>query len=210
MSYTLYSCENPGEIIQTSTDEYLYPIIPSQFCIVYKYDSLYNRILPRFNNVKDTPYALPAERKPIRLYNGIDREPCDNTPCDFDRYSHEDAKLYYRLLLETKDAKDIELIFIRIDGCSNKIPEGMTFLGYDIAYPFTCEYSDGFSIICDCMFLCRWHGCDASGTEFVDDFALLNDNGLFDRKEEACNYLYHYLNQDFAETGDYLIYEIYK
>lgn len=41
-------------------------------------------------------------------------------------------------------------------------------------------------------------------------FNSLNKNGLFDRKEDAVNYLVNYLNQEWSERGDFCIYEIYR
>ena len=38
----------------------------------------------------------------------------------------------------------------------------------------------------------------------------LNENGLFDSKQEAEIDLRHYAIQDWAETGDFCILEIYK
>ena len=35
-------------------------------------------------------------------------------------------------------------------------------------------------------------------------------NGLFDRKEDAVNYLVNYLNQEWSERGDFCIHEIYR
>ena len=80
------------------------------------------------------------------------------------------------------DRNDLEVIFVRAAGSDADIPYGLHFLGYDVCYP---PGGDGFSAICDCMFLCRWHGCDEAGTEFTDDFMRLNENGLFDSKQEA-------------------------
>lgn len=41
-------------------------------------------------------------------------------------------------------------------------------------------------------------------------FNSLNKNGLFDRKEDAVNYLVNYLNQEWSERGDFCIHEIYR
>ena len=102
---------------------------------------------------------------------------------------------------------DLEVIFVRVAGSDADIPNGLNFLGYDVCYP---PGGDGFSAICDCMFLCRWHGCDEAGTEFTEDFMRLNENGLFDSEQEAESYLCHYAIQDWSETGDFCILEIYK
>ena len=79
-------------------------------------------------------------------------------------------------------------------------------MGYDICYPVDC--SGGFSIICDCMFICKWHGCDTDGTRFIEDFNKLNEYGLFDTVDDAYRYMVKYLNEDWSEKGRYCIYEI--
>lgn len=204
MSITIYSCTVPGIIETISTEESEAPIVSSQYCVVYKYENLYEKAIPRFG--QNTPYALPGINKNMRIYNGIDREPWVHTPDDFDEYSEKDV-VQFRDSLPQKD--DLELLYIKMADCGDFVPENMSFLGYDAAYPFGRGSGDGFSAICDCMFLCRWHGCDKEGVEFSQEFERLNDNGLFDKKEDAIKYLYHYLNQGWADTGEYCIYEIY-
>ena len=169
MNCVIYSCENCGEIKKLSVNEYQDSFVSSQFCIVKKYETLYRDALPRFEKHGNTPYALPAKEKTMRIYKGIDR----------------------------------------VAGSDDKIPDGFTLLGYDAAWVFGHGICDGFSAICDCMFLCRWHGCDNEGTEFLSDFQELNYNGLFNSAEETDKYLIHYLSQDWAEQGEYCIYEIY-
>lgn len=205
MNCVIYSCKNPSEMKELSLNECQWPFVSSQFCIVKKYECLYDESLLRFAKYEDTPYALPAKRKVMRVYNGIDREPLEYTPNDFHEYTEEDAVQYFA----SNSKQDAELIFIRAVGCDDKIPDGLTLLGYDTAWVFGHGACDGFSAICDCMFLCRWHGCDDEGTEFLSEFQLLNHNGLFNFAEDACEYLKHYLNQDWAEQGEYCIYEIY-
>lgn len=205
MDCIIYSCETPGEIEELTVEEYQWSFIFSQFCIVKKYECLYEKELPRFSNYEDTPYALPSKRKALHIYNGIDREPLEYTPDDFHEYTKEKAVQYFTSISQ----QDTELIFIKATGCDDKVPDGLTLLGYDAAWVFGYGYCDGFSAICDCMFLHRWHGCDNEGTEFLSDFQQLNHNGLFDFAEDACAYLKHYLNQDWAEQGPYCIYEIY-
>lgn len=46
--------------------------------------------------------------------------------------------------------------------------------------------------------------------DITEDFERLDGNGLFDSKEYAVKYLYHYLTQDWAETGDFCVLEIYR
>ena len=205
MSFTIYNCITIGEVNKITSDEYLFEYSPMQFCIVKKYEKLYEKEYDRFKDIDCTPYALPGKNKNIQKYNGINREPNEFTPDDMDEYSIEKVLNYYRTL----DNQDIELIFYRIDGYEKKVPKGLKFIGYDIGYLYGKGNGDGFSIICDCMFLSRWHGCDYEGIEFKNEFDMLNENGLFDNKEEATSYLYHYINQDFAERGSFCIYEIY-
>lgn len=202
----IFSCEETGAISKTDYADYYGELMPSQFCVVYRYDILYKKELERLNKPQHSPYALPAENKPMRIYNGIDREPSKNTPENFNLYSERDARVYFENLLKN----ECELIFIRLCDCECDVPKNMSFLGYDVAYVFDSKFGDGFSAICDCMFLARWHGCDESGKEFEREFNSLNRNGLFDRKEDAVNYLVHYLNQEWSERGDFCIYEIYR
>lgn len=205
MNCVIYSCENFGEIKKLSVNEYQYPFVSSQFCIVKKYETLYRDALPRFEKHGNTPYALPAKEKTMRIYKGIDREPLEYTPDDFHEYSPESALQFFGSISK----QDAELLFIRVAGSEDKIPDGLTLLGYDAAWVFGHGICDGFSAICDCMFLCRWHGCDNEGTEFLSDFQEINYNGLFNSAEETDKYLIHYLSQDWAEQGEYCIYEIY-
>lgn len=205
MSCVIYSCDNPGEIKELSLYEYQEAFVSSQFCIVKKYECLYEEARSRFAEYENTPYALPAKGKNMCVYKGIDREPLEYTPDDFHKYTQENAIQYFA----SNSKQDTELIFIRALGFDDKIPEGLTLLGYDAAWTFGYGEGDGFSAICDCMFLCRWHGCDAEGTEFLPEFQRLNNNGLFNNPKDASEYLKHYLSWDWAEQGTYCIYEIY-
>lgn len=200
MDCVIYSCEDSDGIKELSLDEYQWPFISSQFCIVKKYEYLYKEALPRFLKFEDTPYALPSKRKAMYVYKGIDREPLEYTPDDFHEYTEEKAVQYFASI----SRQDAELLFIRAAGCDDDIPDGLTLFGYDAAWVFGHGVCDGFSAICDCMFLCRWHGCDDEGKEFLSDFRLLNHNGLFNTAEDACAYLKHYLNQDWTEEGEYV------
>lgn len=205
MSLTAYSCIIPGEIDIIVSDDYFADFSPMQFCIVKKYEKLYEKEYDRFKDSDYTPYALPGKSKNIRIYSGLDREPNEFTPDDIDEYSIKEVLNYYQSL----DNQDAELIFYRIDGYEKEVPKGLKFIGYDVGYLYGKGNNNGFSIICDCMFLCRWHGCDYEGVEFKKEFDMLNKYGLFDSNKDAISYLYHYLNQDFAEIGSFCIYEIY-
>ncbi len=205
MNCIIYLCDNLGEIIKLSSNDYQWPFVTSQFCIVKKYDILYRNALPRFKEHEKTPYALPARYKVMRIYKGIDREPLEYTPDNFHEYTQKSVIQYF----DSIDKTDAELLFIRAAGCNDKIPSGLISLGYDTTWVFGHGACDGFSAICDCMFLCRWHGCDNEGTEFISEFQKLNNNGLFNSADDAEKYLTHYLEQDWAEQGAYCIYEIY-
>ena len=204
MCCVIFSANAPNKIEELSPEEYQ-GFVSAQFCIVKKYELLYKEELKRFDKYLSTPYALPAHGKASRIYRGIDRDPLEYTPTNFHEYNHETAVQYFNSL----SAQDAELIFIRSAGCHDAIPDNFTLLGYDAAWVFGFGACDGFSAICDCMFLCRWHGCDHDGTEFASEFQKLNQSGLFDNYTDAVNYLKHYLSQDWAELGEYCIYEIY-
>ena len=205
MCCVIFSANGPDKIEESSPWEYQ-GFVSAQFCIVVKYESLYKSELKRFRKYKSTPYALPVRGKAMRTYRGIDRYPWKYTPDDFHEYPQEKAIQYFNSL----SARDSELIFIRAVGCDDAIPDGFSLQGYDAAWVFGFGLCDGFSAICDCMFLSRWHGCDQSGTEFLTEFQQLNHSGLFDSSKDAVNYLKHYLSQDWAEFGEYCIYEIYS
>lgn len=202
---TIWQCPEPGRIVKTDVSELSYMVFSSQFCIVKKYRVLHEEARKRLEATENPPYALPAAGKTAREYRGIDRDPLSFTPDDFHEYPEQRAIAYFASLPEKED---LDLLFVRVSGHSDRIPEGFTLLGYDATYPVG-EYSDGFSVIGDCMFLGRWHGCDPAGTEFEAEFHALNQNGLFDTAEETYRYMIHYLNQPWSECGDFCIYEVY-
>ena len=215
MSITLYRCEFINalvltkDITRTSIANDDTDFLLSQSCIVYKYEYLYRKyedwyIQKNKRLEAHTPYALPGKNKRMKVYSGLDREPLVHTPGEAKRCPYDDTREIFQSL---SNRNDLELIFVRAAGSDTDIPNGLSFLGYDVCYP---PGGDGFSAICDCMFLCRWHGCDENGTEFADDFMQLNENGLFDSEQEAESYLCHYAIQDWSETGDFCILEIYK
>ncbi|NMP37540.1 MAG: hypothetical protein GX051_05375 [Clostridiales bacterium] len=118
-----------------------------------------------------------------------------------------DEKSALVFLNSCNNADRYELAWSKISGSNENIPNGYKFIGYDISYPPSCN--GAFSIICDCLFICRWHGCDEAGTLFRDDFNKLNSNGLFDCFSDAYDYMIKYLNQDWTERGEYGIFEVY-
>ena len=203
MSVTVYTCNVLGSIVPVTLSQEEADFVFSQYFIVEKYEHLYEKNIKRFHSA-DTPYALPGKGKKVRPYYGFDREPMRYTPDGAEQFSFGDISAAFRSLPE-KD--NCEIIYVKVADSDADKPEGMSFLGYDACYPLD---GDGFSAICDCMFLCRWHGCDENGTEFLQEFEALNENGLFNSQEEAVRYLRHYLSQDWAESGEFCIVEIYR
>lgn len=222
MSKILYECYETGVIIEK---EYIYP---AQFCTEKNYEILYREELPRFRKQPIHIYAVPFFEEPEKLYNGTGRmglmeldkkkrfltgeqkkllKRIENMDWDAEELmlAEKSAIAYLSLF---KDSEDYELIWTRISGSDEQIPEGYRFIGYDISYLPFCD--GAFSIICDCMFICRWHGCDEEGTLFLEDFQKLNENGLFGDWQSAYAYMVKYLNQDWTERGEYGIFEIYR
>ena len=204
----IYQCDSPGQITETTADELWhikYPVATSQFCIVKKHSVMWKTILPNFKGEVSLPYAYPEKSVKKKGYYGIDRDVWYYTPDEMCNFSEEEAQIYFNLL---ENRNEIEIIFIRATGQTDIIPNRYVLYGYDVTYPVG-EVSDGFSIIGDCLFWGRWHGCDKEGTLFINEFKTLNEYGLFDSAQVAYDYMIKYLNQDFAETGDYCIYEVY-
>ncbi|MGN0518612.1 MAG: hypothetical protein ACI4II_07820 [Acutalibacteraceae bacterium] len=222
MKSICYECNETGNIIEKEIE------YSSQFCTVKKYNILYDEELPRFQKEPLNIYAIPFFDKPQKIYNGTGRmgldlpdkhrrnltkqekKMVDKIFKDFtfadELMSNEASALQYISLFD--DADKYELIWVQNSGVKESIPKGYEFIGYDISYP--CDYSGGFSIICDCMFICCWHGCDENGTFFLSDFEKLNSNGLFDVWQDAYDYMVKYLGEEWSERGEYCIFEIYK
>lgn len=199
----------------------------AMFVTVKKYEVLYRKALPNFQKEPMDVYALPLTPTPKGIYRGLDREGLDladkhkrcltrrqrelakrifqNFEYANELMADEDSAREYISLF--RDEADAELLFVRLAGDDAAVPEGYRLLGYDVAWE--PDYAGGFSAINDCMFICRWHGCDAEGTLFLEDFRRLNENGLFDDPAHALAYLHRYAAQDWTETGDYCIWEIY-
>jgi len=83
-------------------------------------------------------------------------------------------------------------------------PADSRLLGYEPTW-FT---GDHFSAIADCLCFPCWHGTDPAGVAFREFHELLNANALFDRPDEAQEFLQYYRSFDWTETGDYVIAEI--
>ena len=213
MNAICYECYETGKITEKETAS------AAQFSTVKKYDILYAEELPRFQKEPVHIYGLPFGERPEKIYNGTGRmglnymndyksgltgaeKELAQRIGDDDVFANrmmrqEASALQYLRLFQ--DAEKFELIWVRSSGAQDGIPAGYTFIGYDISYP--CAYDGSFSIICDCMFICRWHGCDAEGTLFASDFRKLNRNGLFDAWQDAYDYMVKYLNESWTERG---------
>lgn len=203
MNTVYYECYETGAI----TEIHDYPAVQSLFCTEKIYGKLYAEELPRFMKNPANIYALPYHENPEKIYCGAGRMGIGEiSDIEESVMFSEQEMLDYMKLCENHG--DYELIFVRLNGSDSEIPQGYAFIGYDIAYP--PEADGGFSIICDCMFICKWHGCDCEGTEFAEDFARLNSSGLFSSHQDAYNYMVHYLNQSWSERGVFGIYEIYS
>ena len=217
-----YECYETGCI----TEKEIYNI--AQFVTVKKYNVLYAEELPRFRKQPLKIYALPYDDQPDKTYNGTGRMGLDlgdkqrKKLTDLQKHlskkflddfnfadelmQTESTALQFVSLFEESD--NFELIWVRNSGTNHAIPDSYQFIGYDISYP--CDYSGSFSIICDCMFICRWHGFDKEGVLFMPEFSKLNDNGLFDDWKSAHDYMVKYLSEEWTERGEYCILEIFK
>ena len=213
-----YGCDVPGKI----REQYARPFC--EYCILKKYDKIYREERPRFEGCRGI-YALPDGDAPNKVYLGLDRSEelfrlfagthAFRSLKNYDelsrRIKHGDyitdlalAEEYYGYF-STLDEYD--LVYTASTAFEGAVPEGFGFTGYDICYR-PLIYG-AFSMICDCMFICRWHGCDDDGALFAEDFAKLNDNGLFDDFEDAYAYMTKYLSEDWTELGDYFIVKVY-
>ena len=205
----LYCCYDTNEITENQ-----YCDVASGFCIVEKYEYAYQRELPRFQNI-DPPvigfpfYGIPFEDIPRSLYLGIGNKSVSEDNCYFCQEdfpeTEEEANEIRRLFFES-DRCDI--VWFKICGSDSTVPSGYNFCGCDITY--VPDLDGAFSIINDCMFICKWHGCDENGTEFSSFFESLNEKGLFRDADTALAYMKHYLSFDWTERGEYCVCEIYR
>ena len=205
----LYCCENTNEIIEEP-----YSGIEMGFCIVEKYEYAYQKELLRFKEIDFKsfgipPYGLPYEDIPRKRYLGIGNPYSveeDYGDMEDPLPQSEDEVIEIRDLFYSNEYCDI--VWFRIHDSNAVVPHGYRFCGYDITY--VPEINGAFSIINDCLFICKWHGCDENGTAFSEHFELLNENGLFDDANTALGYMKHYLSFDWSERGEYCICEIYR
>lgn len=189
-----------------------YKGIESGFCIVEKYDFTYQKELPRFKKINFRAYALPYNDNPEKKYQGIGNLPQtkDNPPESYWEIGGllQSENEIFDLREKIYNPANCDVVWVKIHGSLKHIPTGYCFCGYDITYE--PDFDGAFSIINDCMFICKWHGCDEEGVEFSDYFKSLNYNGLFDKTETALDYMKHYLSFDWSERGEYCISEIYR
>ena len=198
---------------------------PACFSIVKKYPLLYEAYRKERQRIRPF-YGHPYTEQLQKPYYGTDR----SGRCLFrdelrDPVGFREKRLLFRLRNETVfkpglvselDAKrylgmqmhpeEFEIIHVKLAGTDDAYPEAYEFLGYDISYTVGCD--GAFSIICDCLFLPQWHGCDLEGTLFSEDFEKLNENGLFSDWDDAYAYLVKYRNEDWSEMGQFAIYEV--
>lgn len=199
--------------------------IPSRFSVVKKYPLLYAAY--RVQREKIRPfYGHPYTGQIIKPYYGTDRfggclyrdelkqktGPRDRmlllrlrheTNCRAGLKTEADANRYLKL---QEHPEEYEIIHTRLAGTTGALPDNYEFLGYDVSY--TVDADGAFSIICDCLFLPQWHGCDEQGTLFMEDYEKLNENGLFSNWDDAYAYLVKYRNEDWSEIGQFAIYEV--
>ncbi len=207
-------------------------LIVTQFDVIYDAalrSGVYDDNPKTSEPIYGIPHRLrPILREEATRYRGIDREPLSavsnelaqairesGTPCVandatilFDEIEtttgredgwlteREDVQKVWKAL--GNDRSKYEVIFGREFDDVASIPEGAEYLGLDTAY----FVMDHFSCICDALFIPRWHGTDPEGTLFHNHFVKLNRNGLFNRNEEALEYLRYYLSFDWTERHE--------
>lgn len=203
----LFSCNETNVIMEEPYEE-----ISAGFCIVEKYNYVYQKELPRFNKMPGIkPYGLPYGDKPKKMYLGIGNLSSAIASQNHTFYlvsclKSESEVIEIRNTLFTKEHCDV--VWFKVYGSDALPPDGYVFCGYDITFP--PEFDGAFSIINDCMFISKWHGCDDEGIAFQDYFAALNDNGLFDDVETAISYMKYYLSFEWSERGEFCICEIFR
>ena len=222
MKNICYECNETGCITEKEIHEI------AQFVTAKKYEVLYAEELPRFRKQPLEIYGLPYHDKPSKSYYGtgrmgldwgdqlaegltveqqkLARKVCKNYSFADELMQSENTARQFLSLFREADSH--ELIWVRNSGTKREPPEGFGFIGYDVSYP--CEFFGAFSIICDCLFICRWHGCDEEGRLFLPEFKKLNANGLFDDWQSAYDYMVKYLHQDWTERGEYCILEVFR
>lgn len=199
--------------------------IPSRFSVVKKYPQLYAAYREQKENIRPF-YGHPYTERPEKDYNGTQREGPDVFHGELrEANSFREKRLIRRIMHECRrhaalrteaDAERVfdmlqhpeqyEIIHTKVAGSGDAFPQDWTFLGYDVSYEV--GFDGAYSIVCDCLFLPQWHGCDAEGTQFSEDFRKLNENGLFSSWDDAYAYLVKYRNEAWSEMGWFGIYEV--
>ena len=216
-----YECLNTGKVTEISQEQ------EAVFCTAMRYDLLYAMEYPRFSKNPIPIYGLPYHEKPEKSYFGFDRHGL----CGFDEkktvLSDGQRKLSEFVkeqdengdqLMHTLDHAEFfcsifaheeqyEILWCRPEGSDEPAPNGFFSMGLDVGYTPCCE--GGFSILCDTLFLCRWHGCDREGTLFRDDYERLNDYGLFSLVSDAKLFMEKYFAQPWTERGRVGIFEVF-
>ena len=207
MNIILFSCNETNVITEEPYEE-----ISAGFCIVEQYDYVYQKELPRFNKVPGIkPYGLPYGDKPKKKYFGIGNLSFEKVAQNYNFYldsclKAENEVIEIRNTLFSEEHCDV--VWFRVYGSDAVAPYGYKSCGYDVTYE--PDLNGAFSIINDCMFICRWHGCDDEGTAFQSYFEALNDNGLFNDVETAISYMKYYLSFEWSERGEFCICEIFR
>ena len=199
--------------------------IPPRFSVVKQYPLLYAAYREQKEKIRPF-YGHPYTEQIRKPYYGTDRSGGCLYRDELNRkIGFRDRLLQFRLLHETNfraglkteaDAnrylelqehpEEYEIIHTRLAGMTGAFPKNCEFLGYDVSYPIDAD--GAFSIICDCLFLPQWHGCDGDGTLFSEDYEKLNENGLFSNWDDAYRYLVKYRSEDWSEMGEFAIYEV--
>lgn len=202
---------------------------PARFAIVKRYPLLFAAYREERKNIRPFyghPYAEQIQKPYYGTDRGSDRFRRDLSPENHRKPRNaSEETLLSRMREETisnpalpfeADAEkafgmlcrpeEYEILHVRLAGTDDAVPADWAFLGYDVCYTILC--SGAFSIVCDCLFLTLWHGCDSEGTLFAEDYGKLNENGLFDRWDDAYAYLKKYRSEDWSEMGQFAIYEI--
>ena len=199
--------------------------IRGRFSILKRYPLLYAAYREERKSIRPF-YGHPYTERPAKGYDGTQREGPDVFRGEFwEATSFREKRLFRRIMnerrrraalrteAEAKTAFDMlqhpeqyEIVHTKVAGSDDAVPQDWAFLGYDVSYEV--GFNGAYSIVCDCLFLPQWHGCDDEGTLFSEDFQKLNENGLFSSWDDAYAYLVKYRNEEWAEIGWFAIYEV--
>ena len=99
----------------------------SGYIVLKKYECVYRENLKRLARFGCFPYAIPSEGKPYIPYLGTDRDPLDHD-CRAD--SMPDDLQEAELIRDGNG--EYEVMFFRVAGCDDPLPEGVKLLGYGV------------------------------------------------------------------------------